>query len=65
MLYNILKDQIYDIISENIVGTASEIREIINITKQTDINERIKLFIYIAIVSIIMCQSTPASIGGW
>ena len=49
MLYNILKDQIYDIISENIVGTASEIREIINITKKTDISERIKLFIYIAI----------------
>lgn len=50
MLYNVLKYQIYDIISENIVGTASEIREIINITKQADISERIKLFIYIAIV---------------
>ena len=49
MLRDVLKSKISDIISENITGTISEIKEIINITKQADIKRKTKWLIYIAI----------------
>lgn len=49
MLRDVLKSKISDIISENITGTVSEIKEIINITKQADIKRKTKWLIYIAI----------------
>lgn len=44
-----MKSKISDIISENITGIVSEIKEIINITKQADIKRETKWLIYIAI----------------
>ena len=49
MLRDVLKSKISDIVSENITGTVSEIKEIINITKQADIKRKTKWLIYIAI----------------
>lgn len=49
MLRDVLKSKISDIISENITGTISEIKEIINITKQANIKRKTKWLIYIAI----------------
>ena len=49
MLRDVLKSKISDIISENITDTVSEIKEIINITKQADIKRKTKWLIYIAI----------------
>lgn len=49
MLRDVLKSKISDIISENITGTVSEIKEIVNITKQADIKRKTKWLIYIAI----------------
>ena len=63
MLRDVLKSKISDIVSENITGTVSEIKEIINITKQADIKRETKWLIYIAIAIlllpfIIMCPVT-------
>lgn len=60
MLRDVLKSKISDIISENITGTVSEIKEIINITKQADIKRKTKWLIYIAIAIL----SSPFIIMG-
>lgn len=61
MLRNVLKSKISDIISENITGIVSEIKEIINITKQADIKRKTKWLIYIAIAIL----SSPFIIMGF
>ena len=61
MLRDVLKSKIGDIISENITGTISEIKEIINITKQADIKRKTKWLIYIAIAIL----SSPFIIMGF
>lgn len=61
MIWNILKPQTNDIISNNITGTYSEIKEILNITKQSDIKRKTKWLIYIAIAIL----SLPLIIMGF
>ena len=54
MLRDVLKNKISDIISENITGIVSEIKEIINITKQADMKRKTKWLIYIAIAILLL-----------